>query len=301
MDRTKRRDPTACRAALAAKCVRPAGTCDDAEVARLRTDDLLLGEWACLAILVHGRAHGYDVSLQLAKGSSIGRVWTLSRPLTYRSLDQLTQRGLIAPVREDAAWPVATAPSSRRRRRVGPVCVGGCANRSSTCATSAASSSSSSSSVTSSAPARARCWRRNGPTSRRWRPPSPRRRATSSIPSPSGATSRPEPSCASSTGCSPVEAAGRGDDVRAVVALSGGVDDDVGGLDRGPDLVAGTEVEVDQGGGGDLGDDREVTGEGDPVRSWSWSTSSTVSRQTLRALLSGRWRWSDTACGRMAT
>ncbi|MET0458404.1 MAG: PadR family transcriptional regulator [Ilumatobacteraceae bacterium] len=91
-------------------------------MARSRTDDLLLGEWACLAILVHGRAHGYDVSLQLAKGSSIGRVWTLSRPLTYRSLDQLTQRGLITPVREERGRAggnrTILAPTTQGRARL---------------------------------------------------------------------------------------------------------------------------------------------------------------------------------------
>jgi DNA-binding PadR family transcriptional regulator len=91
-------------------------------MARLGTDDLLLGEWACLAILVRGRAHGYDVSLQLAKDSSIGRVWTLSRPLTYRSLDQLTQRGLIAPIREERGLAggnrTILAPTSKGRARL---------------------------------------------------------------------------------------------------------------------------------------------------------------------------------------
>lgn len=68
---------------------------------RHRADELLLGEWACLGMLVQRPAHGYDVSLRLAPASEIGRVWSLSRPLTYRALDQLTQRALIEPIAEE--------------------------------------------------------------------------------------------------------------------------------------------------------------------------------------------------------
>ena len=68
---------------------------------RLRADELLLGEWACLGILSQQRAHGYDVALRLAPNGDVGRVWSLSRPLTYRSLDQLAQRSLITPVSEE--------------------------------------------------------------------------------------------------------------------------------------------------------------------------------------------------------
>ncbi len=68
---------------------------------RLRADDLLLGEWACLGILSQQRAHGYDVALRLAPDGDVGRVWSLSRPLTYRSLDQLVRRSLIVAVGEE--------------------------------------------------------------------------------------------------------------------------------------------------------------------------------------------------------
>jgi DNA-binding PadR family transcriptional regulator len=40
-------------------------------------------------------AHGYDVALRLAPSGDVGRVWSSSRSLTYRALDQLEQRGLI--------------------------------------------------------------------------------------------------------------------------------------------------------------------------------------------------------------
>jgi DNA-binding PadR family transcriptional regulator len=68
---------------------------------RTRSNSLLLGEWACLGVLVHHPAHGYDVALRLAPTGDIGRVWSLSRSLTYRALDQLAQRDLIAPIAEE--------------------------------------------------------------------------------------------------------------------------------------------------------------------------------------------------------
>ena len=70
-------------------------------MARTRTDALLLGEWACLAILAQTPAHGYDVALRLAPSGDVGRIWSLSRPLTYRALDQLAQRDLIVPLAEE--------------------------------------------------------------------------------------------------------------------------------------------------------------------------------------------------------
>jgi DNA-binding PadR family transcriptional regulator len=68
-----------------------------------RTDanDLLLGEWACLGILYAAPAHGFAIAARLKPDADIGRIWSLSRALTYRSLDQLTARGLIEPVAEE--------------------------------------------------------------------------------------------------------------------------------------------------------------------------------------------------------
>ena len=73
-------------------------------MARPRTrpqDALLLGEWACLGVLARGPAHGYDVAAHLSAAGDVGRVWSLSRPLTYRALDQLQQRELITAVGEE--------------------------------------------------------------------------------------------------------------------------------------------------------------------------------------------------------
>jgi DNA-binding PadR family transcriptional regulator len=62
---------------------------------------LLLGEWACLGILYPAPTHGFAVAARLKPSGDVGRVWSMSRPLTYRSLDQLSARGYIRPLGEE--------------------------------------------------------------------------------------------------------------------------------------------------------------------------------------------------------
>ncbi len=62
---------------------------------------LLLGEWACLGIVYPAPIHGFAVAARLKPDADIGRVWSMSRALTYRSLDQLTSRGYLRPVGEE--------------------------------------------------------------------------------------------------------------------------------------------------------------------------------------------------------
>ncbi len=62
----------------------------------------LVGEWACLGVLYGEPAHGWAVARRLRPDGDIGRVWQLSRPLTYRSLDRLVERGWVRPVAEEA-------------------------------------------------------------------------------------------------------------------------------------------------------------------------------------------------------
>jgi len=64
-------------------------------------DQLLLGEWACLGILYPAPTHGFAIAARLKPGGAVGRVWSLSRALTYRSLDQLAVRGYLQPVGEE--------------------------------------------------------------------------------------------------------------------------------------------------------------------------------------------------------
>jgi DNA-binding PadR family transcriptional regulator len=61
-----------------------------------RDDELLTGEWAVLALLCEAPGHGYAVAGALAPDGEIGRVWSLNQALTYRALDVLKERGLIA-------------------------------------------------------------------------------------------------------------------------------------------------------------------------------------------------------------
>ncbi len=67
----------------------------------MKRSDLLLGEWACLGVLYDGPAHGFAIAAELRPDAEIGRVWSLSRPLTYRAIDQLVERGLVAPVKSE--------------------------------------------------------------------------------------------------------------------------------------------------------------------------------------------------------
>ncbi len=64
-------------------------------------DQLLLGEWACLGILYPAPTHGFAIAAHLKPAGDVGRVWSLSRALTYRSLDQLAARGYLQPVGEE--------------------------------------------------------------------------------------------------------------------------------------------------------------------------------------------------------
>lgn len=61
-------------------------------------DQLLLGEWACLGIIDQKPLHGFAVAARLKPSGDVGRVWSLSRPLTYRCIDLLTARGSIRAI-----------------------------------------------------------------------------------------------------------------------------------------------------------------------------------------------------------
>jgi DNA-binding PadR family transcriptional regulator len=56
---------------------------------------LSLAEWAVLALLCEGDAHGWLLVRALAADGEIGSVWTVRRALVYRSIDALEGRGLI--------------------------------------------------------------------------------------------------------------------------------------------------------------------------------------------------------------
>lgn len=89
-----------------------------------RSDEqLLLGEWACLGIVCQGPTHGFAVAARLKPDGDVGRVWSLSRALTYRALEQLATRGLIAATGEEPGIAggsrtiLAITPTGRSRLR----------------------------------------------------------------------------------------------------------------------------------------------------------------------------------------
>src|SRR5436190_2058593 len=53
------------------------------------------GEWAVLALLSERPAHGWALAGELGRSGELGSVWSLGRPLVYRSIDILAERGLI--------------------------------------------------------------------------------------------------------------------------------------------------------------------------------------------------------------
>jgi len=59
------------------------------------TRPLSLAEQVCLALVADGVEHGWALGTLLAPDGELGRIWTLTRPLTYRALDHLVERGLV--------------------------------------------------------------------------------------------------------------------------------------------------------------------------------------------------------------
>lgn len=64
-------------------------------------EQLLLGEWACLGVLCTGPSHGFAIAARLKPEGDVGRVWALSRALTYRALEQLATRGYVVATGEE--------------------------------------------------------------------------------------------------------------------------------------------------------------------------------------------------------
>jgi len=55
------------------------------------------GEWAVLALLCERPSHGWALARQLSPTGELGSIWSLGRPLVYRSIEILEQRQLIQP------------------------------------------------------------------------------------------------------------------------------------------------------------------------------------------------------------
>lgn len=55
------------------------------------TDRLSLADNVCLALIINGAEHGWAVVQQLQPTTPLGRIWSLSRALTYRSIEHLIE------------------------------------------------------------------------------------------------------------------------------------------------------------------------------------------------------------------
>jgi PadR family transcriptional regulator AphA len=56
---------------------------------------LTLAEHACLTAIHQGVHHGWGIGTLLAPDGELGRIWSLTRPLTYRAIDSLVDRRLV--------------------------------------------------------------------------------------------------------------------------------------------------------------------------------------------------------------
>ena len=78
-----------------------------------------LPEWAALGLLCERQAHGWAIAQALSPPGEIGRVYSCTRPLTYRALGQLREAGLVevkGTVASDAGPARTTLGPTRRGR-----------------------------------------------------------------------------------------------------------------------------------------------------------------------------------------
>ncbi len=75
--------------------------------------ELPQNEWIVLALLAEQPNHGFAIARVLEKGTDIGRLVTVHRPLVYRALDRLVLAGLAK-----ASQPEPGARGPQRRQHV---------------------------------------------------------------------------------------------------------------------------------------------------------------------------------------
>jgi DNA-binding PadR family transcriptional regulator len=90
-----------------------------ARVART-SPELSLNDWAVLGIVAEGPKHGWAVTRELRPGTGVGRVWSVSRPVVYRSIttlvsrDYIVERGLAPSERGPQRTMLRATPRGRR-------------------------------------------------------------------------------------------------------------------------------------------------------------------------------------------
>jgi len=94
-----------------------------ASTVRAESPPLSLAEQVCLALVGEGVSHGWAIGTLLAPSGELGRIWSLSRPLSYRAIDGLVDNGLVTRRTQktghgrDRALLNATAKGRRTSRR----------------------------------------------------------------------------------------------------------------------------------------------------------------------------------------
>jgi PadR family transcriptional regulator AphA len=83
---------------------------------------LPLAEWVCLTLITQKVSHGWALGSILAPDGQLGRIWSLSRPLTYRAIDGLVDKGLVGRTGQAAGRGrdrvvLAATPAGRRLAR----------------------------------------------------------------------------------------------------------------------------------------------------------------------------------------
>jgi PadR family transcriptional regulator AphA len=80
-----------------------------------RRAELTLAEHACLAAADQGCRHGWAMGTLLAPDGELGRIWSLSRPLTYRAIDSLVERRLLARRGTEGGRAILSVTAAGRR------------------------------------------------------------------------------------------------------------------------------------------------------------------------------------------
>jgi DNA-binding PadR family transcriptional regulator len=69
--------------------------------------ELAPSEWSVLGLLCVAPTHGWTLTRELSRDGELGTIWTTGRPVVYRSLEFLEERGLI---RQAHTEPSPTGP-----------------------------------------------------------------------------------------------------------------------------------------------------------------------------------------------
>ncbi|MFZ8947748.1 MAG: hypothetical protein ACO3R3_09460 [Ilumatobacteraceae bacterium] len=81
---------------------------------------LPLAESTCLCLIAEhiDGVHGWHLVRDLAPEGAIGRIWSLSRPLTYRALDRLEETSLVTRDRSSRRHTLRVTSHGRRNRDI---------------------------------------------------------------------------------------------------------------------------------------------------------------------------------------